>query len=106
VSATDAPPGAPRRPVDPDAAGADAPPPAARAFEAAHVRQLRLGTGANCSSIGSVVDTLFATAAVGAALFAGVVAALRSEPVRVAGAAKDEDRAPAGRADGGEEREA
>jgi hypothetical protein len=48
-----------------------------------HVRQVRLGHGANCSSIGSVVDTLFATAAVGAAVFAAVVAALGSEPVRV-----------------------
>ncbi len=48
-----------------------------------HVRQVRLGHGANCSSIGSVVDTLFATAAVGAAVFAAVVAALASEPVRV-----------------------
>jgi hypothetical protein len=47
------------------------------------VRQVRLGHGANCSSIGSVVDTLFATAAVGAAVFAAVVAALASEPVRV-----------------------
>ncbi len=48
-----------------------------------HVRQVRLGHGANCSSIGSVVDTLFATATVGAAVFAAVVAALAREPVRV-----------------------
>jgi hypothetical protein len=48
-----------------------------------HVRQVRLGHGANCSSIGSVVDTLFATATVGAAIFAAVVAALASEPIRV-----------------------
>ncbi len=54
-----------------------------------HIRQLRIGHGANCSSIGSVVDTLFATAAVGAALFAAVVAALRNEDVRVAGARKE-----------------
>jgi hypothetical protein len=47
------------------------------------VLQVRLGHGANCSSIGSVVDTLFATAAVGAAVFAAVVAALGNEPVRV-----------------------
>ena len=47
------------------------------------VRQVRLGHGANCSSIGSVVDTLFATATVGAAILAAVVAALGSEPVRV-----------------------
>jgi hypothetical protein len=48
----------------------------------AHVVRVRLGHGANCSSIGSVVDTLFATAAVGAAVFAAVVAALAKEPVR------------------------
>jgi hypothetical protein len=47
------------------------------------VRRVRLGSGANCSSIGSVVDTLFATATVGAVIFAAVVAALRAEPVRV-----------------------
>ncbi len=48
-----------------------------------HVRGVRLGHGANCSSIGSVVDTLFATATVGAAVFAAVVAALAKEPVRL-----------------------
>jgi hypothetical protein len=47
------------------------------------VRRVRLGHGANCSSIGSVVDTLFATATVGAAVFAAVVAALAREPVRL-----------------------
>jgi hypothetical protein len=47
------------------------------------VRHVRLGSGANCSSIGSLVDTLFATAAAGAAIFAAVVAALDAEPVRV-----------------------
>ena len=45
------------------------------------VRCVRLGHGANCSSIGSVVDTLFATAAVSAAVFAAVVAALSRETV-------------------------
>ena len=50
--------------------------------EAEHIRRVRLGHGANCSSIGSVVDTLFATAAVGAAVFAAVVAALAAEPVK------------------------
>jgi hypothetical protein len=49
------------------------------------IRQLRIGHGANCSSIGSVVDTLFATAAVGAAVFAAVVAALKTEDVKVVG---------------------
>jgi hypothetical protein len=50
-----------------------------------HVLRVRLGHGANCSSMGSVIDTLFATAVVGAAVFAAVAAALRSEGVRVAG---------------------
>ena len=50
-----------------------------------HVLRVRLGHGANCSSMGSVVDTLFATAVVGAAVFAAVVAALKTEDVRVAG---------------------
>lgn len=49
------------------------------------IRAVRLGHGANCSSIGSVIDTLFATAAVGTAIFAAVAAALASESVRVVG---------------------
>ncbi|MBX3228148.1 MAG: hypothetical protein KIT84_27015 [Labilithrix sp.] len=50
-----------------------------------HVRAVRLGHGANCSSIGSVVDTLFVTAAVGGAVFAAVCAALEEEaPARAA----------------------
>ena len=53
-----------------------------------HVVRVRLGHGANCSSIGSVVDTLFATATAGAAIFAAVVAALAREPVRVAPASE------------------
>jgi hypothetical protein len=60
-------------------------PPAEREIDAENVLRVRVGHGANCSSIGSVVDTLFATAAVGAAVFAAVAAALKNEPVRVAG---------------------
>jgi hypothetical protein len=48
-----------------------------------HGRCVRTGHGANCSSIGSVVDTLFATATVGAAVFAAVVAALKREDVHI-----------------------
>jgi hypothetical protein len=48
-----------------------------------NIRALRAGHGANCSSIGSVIDTLFATATVGAAVFAAVLAALKSEDVKV-----------------------
>jgi hypothetical protein len=51
-----------------------------------HVLRVRLGHGANCSSIGSLVDTIFAMATVGGAVFASVVAALGEESVRVAGA--------------------
>jgi len=51
--------------------------------EVDQVLRVRTGHGANCSSIGSVVDTLFATAIVGAAVFAAVVAALKSEDVKV-----------------------
>jgi hypothetical protein len=50
-----------------------------------HIDRVRVGHGANCSSVGSVIDTLFATATLGAAVFAAVVAALKSEEVRVAG---------------------
>jgi hypothetical protein len=55
----------------------------ARDLHEGHVRQVRAGHGANCSSIGSVVDTLFAAATLGAAVLAAAVAALRTEPVRV-----------------------
>jgi hypothetical protein len=60
-----------------------------------HVLRVRLGHGANCSSMGSVVDTLFATAVVGAAVFAAVVAALQSEEVRVTGRSERKGAPPA-----------
>ena len=47
-----------------------------------HVRAVRLGHGANCSSIGSVLDLLFASAAVGAAVFAAAAAALASDTTK------------------------
>jgi hypothetical protein len=51
--------------------------------------------------VGSVVDTLFATAAVGSAIFAAVLAALGSEPVRVAGEPRgDTDAGPDGPEEG------
>jgi hypothetical protein len=52
---------------------------------AAGVRVLREGHGANCSSIGSVIDVMFASAVLGGAVFAAVVAALGKEDVRVVG---------------------
>jgi hypothetical protein len=57
-----------------------------RDVSSGNIRSVRLGSGANCSSIGSVIDTLFATATAGAAVFAAVVAALKSEAIRGGGA--------------------
>jgi hypothetical protein len=53
--------------------------------------RVRVGHGANCSSVGSVVDMLFASAVAGSALFAAVAAALGSERVEVVGGS-DADR--------------
>jgi hypothetical protein len=69
-----------------------------RQVDGESVLRVRVGHGANCSSIGSVVDTLFATATVGAAVFAAVVAALKNEDIRIAGS-------PPGGARGAEEPE-
>ena len=44
-----------------------------------NVRVIRQGHGANCSSIGSVVDTLFVSALVGGAVLAAVLAAMKNE---------------------------
>ncbi|MBX3193337.1 MAG: hypothetical protein KF819_40520 [Labilithrix sp.] len=49
------------------------------------VRAVRLGHGANCSSVGSVVDTLFVAATVGGAMLAAVLAAMSRERVKVVG---------------------
>jgi hypothetical protein len=56
-----------------------------RARIEAGVRAIREGHGANCSSIGSVIDTIFATAVLGGAVLAAVVASLSQESVRVVG---------------------
>lgn len=63
-----------------------------------HLRAVRLGHGANCSSVGSVIDTLFVSAAVGGAIFAAVCAALRdgARDVRVVG---EREALPAPRAE-------
>ena len=47
------------------------------------IRAVRVGHGANCSSVGSVIDTLFASAVVGGAIFAAIAAAMAKEPVTV-----------------------
>ena len=74
-----------------------------RARIAAGVRAIREGHGANCSSIGSVIDTLFASAVLGGAVLAAVVASLGREKARVVGTtgvapapAPDATPAPAG----------
>ncbi len=41
-----------------------------------NIRVVREGHGANCSSIGSVIDTLFVAQVAAGALFAAVVASL------------------------------
>ena len=53
--------------------------------------RLRQGHGANCSSIGSVIDLLFATAAVGGAIFAAVSATLSEQTVDVVVAKSDRE---------------
>lgn len=59
-----------------------------------NVRVVRTGHGANCSSIGSVIDTLFATAVVGSAVFAAVLAALKKEQPTVVGPGGPDKSAP------------
>jgi len=55
------------------------------AHEEARVLAIRKGPGANCSSIGSVVDLLFGAAVLSAAVYAAVVASLADRPVRRVG---------------------
>jgi hypothetical protein len=50
---------------------------------AENIRAVRLGHGANCSSVGSVVDTLFLGATVGGVILAALCAAMKEEDVRV-----------------------
>lgn len=56
-----------------------------------NVRAIRLGHGANCSSIGSVIDTLFVAAVVSGAIFAVVLAAMKEEDVKVVGEDDEDD---------------
>ena len=55
---------------------------------------VRLGHGANCSSIGSVVDTLFVGAVLGSAICAAVAAAMKNETVTIAGKNKAKSDPP------------
>ncbi len=47
------------------------------------VLAVRTGPGANCSSIGSVIDLLFGTAVVAGVVYAAVAAALPDRPPRI-----------------------
>lgn len=60
-------------------------------IEPEQIRAVRLGHGANCSSVGSVVDTLFVSAAAAGAIFAAICAALSEEPIRVVGTNGSDD---------------
>jgi hypothetical protein len=64
------------------------------------VRAVRIGHGANCSSVGSVIDTLFLGAVAGGAIFAAVCAAMKVEPVTVVGRTEDDDAARVPEEDG------
>ena len=58
------------------------------------IQAVREGHGANCSSIGSVIDTLFAGAVIGGAIFAAVAAALAREEIKVVGSPKSAPPTP------------
>ncbi|MGO8991922.1 MAG: hypothetical protein ACLQVI_01240 [Polyangiaceae bacterium] len=55
------------------------------------IRVIREGHGANCSSIGSVIDTIFASAVLGGTIFAAIVASLGQERIRVVGKPAEPD---------------
>jgi hypothetical protein len=59
------------------------------------IRTIREGHGANCSSIGSVIDTIFASAVLGGTIFAAVVASLGQERIRVVGTRAEPDASSA-----------
>lgn len=63
----------------------DGPGPGDRDVNPSSVRAVRIGHGGNCSSVGSVIDTLFLGAAAGGAIFAAVCAAMKEEPIVVVG---------------------
>ncbi|HEY1959621.1 MAG TPA: hypothetical protein VGH28_28625 [Polyangiaceae bacterium] len=57
---------------------------------AEHVRVVREGHGANCSSIGSVIDTLFVAQVAAGAIFVAVAAALAKSESETETATKTE----------------
>jgi hypothetical protein len=71
-----------------------------------HILSVHLGHGANCSSVGSVVDVLFASAVAGSAVLASMAILLeRRAEARKGEGNRDsrENEAPATKADDGEE---
>lgn len=66
------------------------------------VRALRVGHGGNCSSVGSVIDTLFLGAAAGGAIFAAICAAMQEEEITVVNPTPSTPPAPAVGAEGDE----
>lgn len=57
------------------------------------VLAVRAGPGANCSSIGSVIDMLFATAVIAGVAYAGVVASLGDGKAEQVGGTQPEPEA-------------
>ncbi|GAC1352072.1 MAG: hypothetical protein NVS3B20_11500 [Polyangiales bacterium] len=49
------------------------------------VLAIRRGPGANCSSIGSIVDLLFGAAVLSSAIYAGILASLADAPIEQVG---------------------
>jgi hypothetical protein len=58
------------------------------------VRAVRLGHGANCSSIGSVVDILFVSTVIGGAVLTAVLAAMKKERIKIVGGPESDPPAP------------
>jgi hypothetical protein len=65
------------------------------------VLAVRAGPGANCSSIGSVVDMLFAAAVAAGVIYAGVVASLGDGAIEQVGAREREPSEPSEADEGG-----
>lgn len=76
------------------AAGARTPLETRSRVDARSLRVVRVGHGGNCSSVGSVIDTLFLGAAAGGAIFAAICAALQDESIVVVREEREERDAP------------
>ena len=65
------------------------------------LRVVRVGHGGNCSSVGSVIDTLFLSAAAGGAVFAAICAAMENEEITVVNEGPEATAAPSQDEDAG-----